>query len=156
MSRRVISITVILEPIGGTALFLLVLWIWLRIFLDPSTVAKGESFDVLGSLMLVGPVLLVVTGSYLQAFRATRWPAVLVLLGGVWNLLVVGINVLFGFLWFADSSGLRAVFADLLLAIFTMALACVNVVRNDPYLFAKGTVGQIVGPERGERVSRLD
>ena len=73
----------------------------------------------------------------------------LVLLGGVWNLLFVGTIVLYTFFWVGDNSGLNVVFADLLLAILTMVLACLNIVRNDPYLFGNGTVEQIVGPERG-------
>jgi hypothetical protein len=81
----------------------------------------------------------------------SRWPAVLVLLGGVWNLLFVGTIVLYAFLWSGDNSGLSVVFADLLIAMLTMVLACVNIVRNDPYLFGNSTVEQIVGRERRER-----
>jgi len=147
----------ILEPIGGTVVFFLGLGIWLHIFLsDRSTGAEASSTDLLVSLMLVFPGLLVVVGCYLQAFRSTRWPAVLVLLGGIWNLMLFGINVLFAFTYAGDRSGQLAVFADLFLALFTMVVACINVARNDPYLFPDGTVEQIVGPERGKRVSQLD
>jgi hypothetical protein len=144
----------ILEPIGGTAVFFLGLWMWLHIFLfERSPGAATSSTDVFVFSMLVFPGLLVVVGCYLQAFRSTRWPAVLVLLGGIWNMMFVGINALFAFTYAGDKSGQLAVVADLFLALFTMVVACINVARNDPYLFPDGTVEQIVGRERRERVS---
>ena len=54
-------------------------------------------------------------------------------------MLLVG-SFLYGFLYFRLNAGIYAVILDLFLVILVMVLACINIARNDPYLFAKGTV----------------
>ena len=78
--------------------------------------------------MLVFPGLVVLIGSYLQAWRGKPLAFVLVFIGGICNLIFVGVNAQFVFLYVQDKSGQLLVWADLIVVILTLGAAAINMI----------------------------
>jgi hypothetical protein len=118
----------VIEITGGIATALLGLYIYLYMALKDASLGTSveHTTDVLGILMLVVPGILVAMGSYLHVVLRRNWALALVFVGGVCNLIFVGLNAGFAFAYGRDLWGQWAVLVDLVVVIFTLATAFIN------------------------------
>jgi hypothetical protein len=109
---------------------LLGVFIYAHIALDeasrPTAPKSPGGVVIVAFLMLVVPGLFVALGSYVQVMRRKLWGSPLVLIGGVLNFFFVVLNAGLAYAFVQDVWGQRAVFADLVAVIFTLATALIN------------------------------
>lgn len=118
-------ITRVLVVIGSITVLLLVLTMWSQ-FLAVSTDAADSSYDWF-FLILVGPGILIVLGAFLQMFYRKPWVFIFILIGGVCNLVFVGLNIHFLFVYMGEKRGLLRVYADLAVMALTLGMAFLNI-----------------------------
>jgi hypothetical protein len=130
MNAPILRVLRLLQLTGGLGVFLLGAWMWLHIWqLAAGTNTERNTWnDVLVSVMLVLPGMLMAVGSFLQTAYYKHWALLMVFIGAVIGASFVGINVLFLFAYSGDKLGQRAVFADLLFILLTLTLGITNVI----------------------------
>lgn len=77
-------------------------------------------------LMLVFPAVVLFLGSVVQFVFQKKWALIPVLSGGAFNLIFVGGNAGFLFVYIGDKLGQFVVVADLLFVVMTMGVAIIN------------------------------
>jgi hypothetical protein len=131
--RSIIVLLRAIEFAGGIVTALLGLFIYFHIVIKDASLPRASevsaselSAHVVMFLMLVIPSIVVAAGIYLQVIHRKPWAVPLVFVGGISNLIFVGINAGFLFAYTQDLWGQRAVFADLVFVILTLVTAFIN------------------------------
>ncbi len=147
----------VLQLVCGIATAALSVSICLYIFrmdrgVDPDS--SSDTATLLMLLLLVVPGLLVGFGSYVQARHRKMWGVQLVLLGAIFNLFFIGLNVRFLFLYIGDKFGQKLVLADLIAVAAALAIAVIDATlfvfltrAKDQYarLMVRGLLGGVLG-----------
>jgi hypothetical protein len=130
MNRPLPKLVRIFQLIGAFTIFAVGLWISAHILaLDRAGGNKWEWRDFLILfLYIIGPALLFIVGSYLQAVKLKRWPLVLVSIGGVATIILVGGIIMFFFVYIGDKTAQTVVFVDVGLVLLSGCAGIINAV----------------------------
>jgi cytochrome bd-type quinol oxidase subunit 1 len=131
MMNVLFRISRVFVVIGGVTVLLLAFLMWLQFLLVDLSTRQADSGYVWFFLLLVGPGIIVVVGALLQIVRRKPWAVLLVLIGGVGNVVFVGLNVHFVFAYTGDKRGLLEVYTDLVVMGLTFVAAFFNLFSRD-------------------------
>src|ERR1041385_8326496 len=126
MSPRLLRNIRLAQPIGGSSVLLLGVWIWWRMFLWlPAEKRKFDSDEAWFFLLMLAPGLCLVVAGSLQAAYRWLWPAVLTFVAGA-VATYIGLGVWFLFGYTGHGSSLPVVY--LIVVYLAIAASVVNAI----------------------------
>lgn len=125
----------LLQPLqlaGAVIALLLGIAMFLQILIpDVSRVPNIRLSDYISlASLLIGPPLFLLLGSYIQLRHRRLWAVILLVVAGLFDLIFVGFNMGFTFMFVPDKLGQIEVLADVIVLISTLVLAIGNTTIN--------------------------